>query len=181
MADRAHITSIEAIDEFRARLIVFLEKATQTIDEISEDVLRTRVWLESDQRLYWDREIRRRRQLLELAEGDLRGARISKLGESTALQEARVKTAKRSLREAEEKLVVVRKWKQQMGGVVDPLMKQLGKLENYLTGDMGEAVHWLTTAGKALAEYASLQAPSLNTGEKTRPVDEEESGGKTED
>ena len=60
MPEQAQVTSVDAIESFRSSLILFLSKARPTLEEISSDVLRTRLWLENDQRNYWDKEMRRR-------------------------------------------------------------------------------------------------------------------------
>ena len=178
MADRAHVTSIDELEKFRSRVIVYVERATQALDELTEDISRTRVWVKSDQRMHWEHEIKRRGRVLELAEADLRGARISSLGEATALHEARVKQAKMALKEAEEKRAIVRKWDRHYDGQVDPLMKQVNKLDNYLNTDMPKAIQFLTGAIKALADYAETAAPSLEDGAPAAPApdDEEEAG-----
>ena len=48
MPQTAKVTSIEAIDAFKASLIVYLEKAGSVLDDVSDDVVRTRIWLQSD-------------------------------------------------------------------------------------------------------------------------------------
>ena len=50
MAERAQVTSIEALDTFRASLLVYLTKARPVLDEVSADVQRTRNWLEVERR-----------------------------------------------------------------------------------------------------------------------------------
>ena len=64
MAAHARVGSIEAIDAFRASLITYLETARPTLDEISAEVMRTRIWLEQDRFRFWERELERRRRLL---------------------------------------------------------------------------------------------------------------------
>ena len=97
---------------------------------------------------------------------------------ATALHEARVKQAKMALKEAEEKRAIVRKWDRHYDGQVDPLMKQVNKLDNYLNTDMPKAIQFLTGAIKALADYAETAAPSLEDGAPAAPApgDEEEAG-----
>jgi hypothetical protein len=50
MPQQAKITSVEALDAFRAALIIYLSKARPTLEEVSADVQRTRGWLEGEQR-----------------------------------------------------------------------------------------------------------------------------------
>ena len=60
MPDRAHVTSVDALESFRANLIIYLSKARPTLDEVSADVQRIHGWLENEQRTHWENELRRR-------------------------------------------------------------------------------------------------------------------------
>ena len=71
MPERAHVTSVEALEEFRATLIVYLTKARPTLEEVSGDVMRTRLWLENEQRVHWEAQVRRRTKELEEAQAAL--------------------------------------------------------------------------------------------------------------
>ena len=46
MPDRAHVTSVDALESFRAHLIVYLSKARSTLEEVSADVQRMQGWLD---------------------------------------------------------------------------------------------------------------------------------------
>ena len=48
MPPEARVTSIEALGDFRARLIVFIEKTSVAVDDALDDVSRTRQWLQSE-------------------------------------------------------------------------------------------------------------------------------------
>ena len=60
MADRAQVTSVEAVESFRASLIVFQSRARVVLEEACDEVLRTKVWVQTDRRRYWTAEARRR-------------------------------------------------------------------------------------------------------------------------
>ncbi len=42
MPERAHVTSVDALESFRANLIIYLSKARPTLEEVSADVQRMR-------------------------------------------------------------------------------------------------------------------------------------------
>lgn len=158
MADpRAHITSIDSLERFRSSLLVFLERANLVIDEVSDETNRIRMWLQSDQRMFWTAEIRRRHQKLDEAQAQLLAARISALGEATHAHHNAVRYAKEAVKAAEEKLHAVREWNRHFDSRVAPLSKQVSKLDNLLNGDMQKAVHFLTETIKNLHEYAELR------------------------
>ena len=50
MADRAQVTSVEAVESFRADLIVFQNRARVVLEEACDEVLRAKVWVQMDRR-----------------------------------------------------------------------------------------------------------------------------------
>ena len=54
MAEQAKVTSLDALESFRAKLIVFLSKSRRSIDEVSDEIRRTRNWLQGEQRVHWE-------------------------------------------------------------------------------------------------------------------------------
>ena len=59
MPQGAKVTSLDALEAFRSNLIIYLSKARPTVDEINAEVVRLRVWLESDRRVFWEKQVRR--------------------------------------------------------------------------------------------------------------------------
>lgn len=156
MPDKAKVTSLEALESFRASLIVYLERAKCTLDEISEEVMRTRLWLQDDRREHWQREIRRRAKQLEERQQELFSAELANLREVTEAERHAVMQAKRALNEAQARLAVVKKWNREFDSLVEPLAKEVDKLRDVLVSHMGKAVVYLTQTNKALADYAEI-------------------------
>ena len=165
MATQAKITSLEALETFRAALIVFLTKARRSMDEVGDEIRRTRQWLEHDRRQYWGGELRRRKRTLDQAQQELFSARLSEFMEATTRQLA-VRKAKLALSEAEEKLRAVKLWTQKYDNTVEPLAKGLEGLRYHIEHDMPGAVAFLAQAQKILETYA---APSPS-GEAPAPA-----------
>src|SRR6266446_1024309 len=124
MPQRAHVTSVEALETFRSSLIVYVSKARPTLEEVTGDVLRTRLWLQDEQRTHWEGQVRRRVKELEQAQAALFSARLSNLREETAAEQMAFHRAKRSLDEAETKLRTLKQWNREFDNRVDPLSKQ---------------------------------------------------------
>lgn len=154
MADQAKVTSIDALERFRASLILFLNKAHQSVDEVGDEVRRTRIWVQDDQRMHWDREIRRRGKLLDEAKQELMRARLSGLRDSTLAQEEAVRKATRAMEEAETKRRNVKKWTRDYDQVLEPLVKKLESLRHYLDHDIPKAIAFLVQAQQTLEAYA---------------------------
>ena len=98
MPDKAHVTSVEALDAFRARLILYVSKARPALEEVSAEVLRVKLWLENDQRLHWEGEVRRCSRTLEQTRQAVSSARMSSLGQAGWLFLVVVRRNRRSCR-----------------------------------------------------------------------------------
>ncbi|HEY6168833.1 MAG TPA: hypothetical protein VI454_12390 [Verrucomicrobiae bacterium] len=154
MMPQAHVTSIEALDLFRAQLIVYIEKALGAVNDVTDDVVRTRAWLQSDQPLFWQAQVRRRTKDLEMAQQELATAQLGNLGEAATARLMAVTKAKRALNEAEEKLACVKKWARHYENEVATLVKQVDKLGGFVTTDLRHAVAHLTQVIDTLDAYS---------------------------
>jgi hypothetical protein len=184
MTEQAKVTSIEALESFRTSLILYLEKAGRVLDEINTEAVRTRAWLQQDQRLYWENQIRRRAKDLEQKEQELFSARFSELNSILPMHQAAVRAAKHALTEAENKLALLKKWSRQYDHQVAPIAKEVDKLREVLQGDTRKGVAWLAQAIKTLDAYAGMAPPdpgsslpaSENIEPETEPADRKEAG-----
>lgn len=158
MAEQAKITSIDALEAFRANLIIFLTKTHNSVDEVGDEIRRTRQWLQNDQRLHWEGEVRRRQKVFNEAKQVLLSARMSGLRSSTSEQEAAVSKAKRAFHEAEEKLANVKRWARNYDNCVDPLAKGIDGLRYALDHDFPKALAYLVQAQRTLESYAETHA-----------------------
>ena len=162
MAEQARITSIDALESFRASLINYLTTAHQHLDGVSDDVRRVRGWVQTDQRMHWQGELRRRLRALELAEQELFSAKLSGLRDNLTTQELAVRKSKAAVAEAEEKLRNVKMWTRNFDHEADPLMKRIDGLRQLLDHDMPKAISYLVQAQKTLEAYAETP-PSAQT------------------
>jgi hypothetical protein len=175
MPERAHVTSVDALEAFRSSLIIYISKARPALDEVSAEVVRTRIWLEDEQRTHWENELRRRTRALQEAQQALFSARLSTFREETSAEQMTVHRTKRIFDEAEEKLRVIRKWNRDFDNRVQPLVKQMEKLQTVLAHDMVQAIAFLTQAINTLHAYAGIVAPTATPA--SAPVPGGSSGG----
>jgi hypothetical protein len=168
MAEQAQITSVEAIEAFRAQLVVYLAQMRPVLDEVTSEVVRTQSWLEDDRRRFWQQEFRVRSRKLEDARQELFTASMSKMGEGTSFQQMAVQRAQRDLRLVEEKLVILKKWDRELENKTSPLVKQMEQLHAFLGVEMQKAVAYLDQVIRALDAYRSV-APqrAQSSGEPT--------------
>jgi predicted nucleic acid-binding Zn-ribbon protein len=162
MPEQAQITSIEAIEAFRSQLVVYLAQMRPVLDETTNEVLRTRAWLEDDRKRYWQQELRLRARKLEDARQELFNANMSRVGETTSFQQLAVQRAQRELRVVEDKLAAVRKWDRELDNKTAPLVKQMEQLHGFLSVEMERAVAYLDQMLTALHAYRSVGAPATS-------------------
>jgi hypothetical protein len=161
MAIRSNVTSVEAIESFRASLIVYIAKARAAVEEVSSDVGRTRTWVQYHQRVFWDEEVKKRKQRLEEAQQILLSSKMSKLRQVSATEQMAVAKAKRALEESEGKLRLIKKWDREIETQTDPLVRQMEKIQGVLGDDMVKAVAYLTQIVETLSAYMQSVAPSV--------------------
>ena len=158
MATQAQITSVEAIELFRAALILFTSHARPALEEISSEVMRSRVWLQHDQRRFWENELRQRNKKLEQAKQELMTARLSAFQDSTAMQQMTVRRAQQAVVLAEEKLKSLKRWDRELENRSAPLLKEVEQLHGFLTGEMPRAVAQLSQIVRTLDAYTDAGA-----------------------
>jgi len=177
MAGKAQITSVEAIESFRAKLIVFLGQARPVLEEVGNEMSRMRLWLEDEQRRFWETELRRRERRLEEAKQELFNATLSHLQTgTTALLHMTVQRAQRAVREAEAKLKLLKRWASELDNRVAPLMKQTEQLHGFLATDMTRAIAYLDQTLKALDAYRNvtpLRSEKIVTAEPASPEEKQ--------
>ena len=169
MPERARVNSLEAIENFRARLIVYRDKAGRVLDEVGDDVTRTRLWLDDDCTTRWQREIHARTRELEMRQQELFSAQLSGLLEASVVQQAAVQKARRAIRAAEEKMQLIKRWRQQYDHRVEPAAKQVEKLRHNLGHELGLAIAQLVEITTTLSAYAEM---SLSSAAKPPPPTE---------
>ena len=172
MPERAKVTSLEAIEDFRAKLIVYRDKAARVLDEVGDEVIRTRLWLETDRPAHWQSQIRQRTRELEQAQQELFSAQLSGLREASYTQQAAVQKCRRAIRDAEDKIKLAKQWERQFDQRVETPARQVEKLRHLLSHDLGTAIAWLNEATKTLSAYAEL-SPTDSTTTKPTTVAEE--------
>ncbi len=160
MAGQAQITSIAALEAFRADLILFLSQMGPVVDEAGGEVVRMRFWLQNEQRDFWENQLRRRQRKLEEAQAELFNARLSTFQDSTILPHMAVQKSQRAVQEAEHKIIAIKKWERELDNLTEPHLKQLDQLRGYVASDMTKAVAFLNQVMQALAAYTDVAAPS---------------------
>ena len=169
MADQAQVTSVDAIEAFRVSLLVYLSKVKPAVEQVTAEMMRTRVWVQNTQRQFWQNQLRLRQRKLEEAKEALFNARISQFNQSTVLENMAVQRAQKAVEEAEGKLAMLKKWSRDIESRADPLTKQIEQFHGYLITDLPEAVTLLSQIVKTLDAYAEVSSMG-SSGATTAPT-----------
>jgi len=171
MAEQARVSSVEALDAFRADLIVFLGRAHVLVDEVAAEVRRTKLWIQNDQRLHWEAEIRRRRRILDQAQQELLSARLSTLRDNLMGPMAAVRKAQAAFDGAEAKLRNVKRWARDYDSCIEPRLRNLESLRGILDHQLPAAISFLRETGNILEAYTGTARPAPKTASEPIPVD----------
>ncbi len=132
---QAKVTSLDAIEAFRSSAIIFATKARRAVDMATDEVRRTRTWVEGDRRLFWENEFRKRSRALERAQQEMMSARFSEFNESMTMQKAalRKKTpGSEAWTRPPKSCTSIKVWTRNFDGTFDPMVKRLDTLRFYL-------------------------------------------------
>ena len=172
MSEHAEITSIDAIADFRAALLVYISKVRPLLDDSADEVFRTREWLRVNQRVYWENQIRTRTRELTDAQQALFSAELAKLRAPSSAEIAAVNKAKHALAVAEEKVHTLKRASANFEREAVPRLKQIENLRTVVATDLQEAVHFLDRIIGALDRYVNSApvrggaVPNITTAEE---------------
>lgn len=152
MNQGANVSSVEAIDGFRAEMIECMTKVLRALDDVSDRAKRTKLWLENDRLPFWQQEIRKRARRLEQAQQELYQARLSQ-GRDLSLQQMLVRKATRAMEEAEEKIAKIKKWQRDFDPTVAPLQRPVDRMRDYLAELLPKGILSLMKAAESLDSY----------------------------
>ncbi len=154
MSDQVQISSIAALEEFRAELIRYISKIGTALEDVVGDVRRTQAWLDFDRIQYWESQVRGWSKKLDQAEQELYSANLTNPKASNAFQKMAVLKATRALADAEQKVKVVKQWRNSFEARSTPLLRQLDPMFHIVGQQLPKGVHALGESIKALQAYA---------------------------
>ncbi len=160
MSDRAHVTNIEALERYRSSLLLFVERASLILDEVSDEVKRTRIWLQSEQRMKLEHEMKRKQRDLEMLEQEMFTARLSNLQNAKTGLTMQINKRRREMRELETRLRAVAAWLRNYDSAVEPEARKVEKLRHMMDTDTKHALQFLSEAIRNLDAYTSGESPS---------------------
>ena len=169
MSDTAQLKSIEALRDFRMRLLEFQASATGALESIGQQVQRSSQWLEQDRPLFWKNEVLRGSDRVAEARVALAQCRLRRIdGEPPSCfdEQKALAAAKHRLAVAERKVVEVKRWRQEVAHEALEMAGRTGQLQDALQADIPKAVASLERIMASVQSY--LDVP-IETGTASTP------------
>ena len=160
MSERAEVTSISAIGDFRAALLVYIAKVRPLLDDSADEVNRMREWLRTTQRMHWENQVKHCTRALSEAQQSLFSAELAKLRAASTAETMAVHKARRALTAAEEKLRTVKKMALTFEKEAVPRLKQIENLRSVVASDLQHGVHFLERMLDSLERYSEVRMSS---------------------
>ena len=166
MSDSARIDDIDALKLFRRALHRFAEAANVSLGDAESEMNRVLLWLETEQRSYWEFQMSQRHEALQKAKDALRQKKLYKdsTGKfpSAVDEEKAVRIAEARMEEAERKLAAVRRYTPRLQREIQSYKGAVQRLATTVQVDVPSAIHTLDRVVVKLEEYV---AASTGTGD----------------
>lgn len=163
MSQDARVLSVQALRDFKASMVQFVEEARGALSGVDMELRRMRDWLERDQLGYWQMQVKRRQEILMNARSELAKRQIAAKGNSSVSdteQKEAVRIAMQKLRVAEEKVQLVKKLIPFLQHEIADYKSCASPLGDHLSGGYEKSLGTLEKMVRSLEEYLALQAPT---------------------
>ncbi len=163
MSSQAAVRSIDDLKSLRVALALYGEDTLGTLGAVEAEVRRTLRWVEEERPVYWQEQIKKRRELVAMARADVFRRNIQKRPDynpAMSEQKENLRKAEASLQDAEKRLVMVRKWQPTLRHAVLEYHASVQRLKDMAAGDVPSGVNLLTRIIDALEAYLQVAPPS---------------------
>jgi chromosome segregation ATPase len=167
MSESARVNSLDALKALHAALARYGPEALEALGAAEMEIRRSFDYLH-DQLKHWQRQVDRRHEDVNRARADLTHARAVRQGERSGYveQEMALRKAQNRLREAEEKVAVVKRWLVHLPQAVNEYEGPARRLGGLLDADMKQGLVVLENKIAILEAYmaVSTAAPPAPSG-----------------
>jgi len=158
----AKVESIEAIANFKRALFKFAEAANAALTDAEADMGHVYRWLEHEQRVYWQNNVRKASELVTRCEDAVRQKRLYKDAtgrvQSAVDEEKALAKAKRMKEHAEERLENVKRYTPRLQREIMLYKGQVTRFATFVAADIPAAAAKLDKMVDKLEAYTNLAA-----------------------
>jgi len=165
LSSQADVRSIEALKDFRAALAIYAEETLGALAAVGMEAKRTVQWVGQDRRGYWVDQVKRARERVASARAEVSRRRMAATagsGSSFSEQKEILRAAEARLREAESKVVLVRKWEPILAQAVLEFHASTRRIGDLAGGDVPRAMAALGRMIDALEAYLREPPPGAD-------------------
>lgn len=174
MGTQANVQSIEALKGLRTALALFSEEVLSALGAVDMEIRRTVHWVQQDRKNYWQEQIKRRREAVAAAQAEVFRRKLAKTDDYTPAfseQKELLRKAQASLQDAEQRVILVRKWEPALQHAVLEYQASRRRIKDLAAGDTPRAVAVLERLVEALEAYLRVTAPSGGIPSESSPFD----------
>ncbi len=158
----ANIRSIEALVEFRAALIVFIEDASLALQTMTMELHKSYEWIEHERPYYWNAQVRRGFDQVSQTRAALESCRMRIVAghRPSCMEEKQAYArAKQRLQHCQDQIKAVKQWANKVRHEADEFRGRMATLQALLEGDLPKAVATLENAISILESYSETARP----------------------
>jgi len=156
MANQAKVGSLDSIKSFRTSLVIFIERMTNALDDVGDEVKRTRNWILDEKVNYWRSMKRQWEKKLDQAEQELYSTRLSTMHNTNTEAQMNVRRATQKVDEIDGKIRTVQKWARDYDSIVEPLARRLDTYRDLLSTKYPKAIFQIDKTIETLESYAEI-------------------------
>jgi hypothetical protein len=163
MSSQASVKSIDTLKELRVALALYGEDTLGAIGSVDAEVRRTLRWLQEEQPVYWQNQIKRRREEVSSARAEVFKKNLQKRPDYNppmSEQKENLRKAEANLQDAEKRLAAVKKWQPLFKHAVLEYHASVQRIKDIAAGDAPRAVNLLSRMIDALEAYLRVTPPS---------------------
>ncbi len=170
MSEQVKVKDLEVFARFRATLIKFAQAAGEAVSSADSEVAGTRNWLETEQRTFWEGQLRKRTEAVTKAREDLRQKRLYKDSSgrtpSAVEEEKALARAVAAVTQAEERLQNVRRWLPRLEKAAGMYRSGVAAISKTISDDIPKGVSLLDRLAESIHQYLEIEsALSASAGE----------------
>jgi exonuclease VII large subunit len=157
----AKVHSSDAIEAVRLALVMFVDRVTDALAELSSEMRRVQEWLEHDRPKHWKNQIRKAMDQAHEAQQALHRCLMFPIADerpSCYEERAELKKAKARLEYCQEKSERVRHWQQTMRHELFEYEGRMSQLMKLIEIDVPQAIGVLNRIARNLEEYHAVRA-----------------------
>ncbi len=167
MSGQVKVEDLEVFAGFRIALLKFAQAADSALSNADSQISRTHSWLDTEQRSFWELQLRKRGEAVMKAHDAVRqkkmyndpsGRRPTAVEEEKALAKC-----VKALEEGQQKLDNVKRALPRLEKAADLYRSGVARLSITVTVDIPRAVALLDRLSASLQEYVQIEAPSMPT------------------